>query len=400
MTREELQDERAENEALRSAKEIAKRKSKNKMQKIIWHAVKAAVIPMLILMVKIMAVAILVCAVISMFQNILDGEDGETSTNEEFESTVSAQIGGMDITDSTWQFSAAQIEDFINNYDSISTSLKQEMLNHVEDIYNWQNNYGYSAGILIAIAAEDGITAEEFDDFLNEMDANGQKWKESGYKNVQEIAQDYVGDETANEWANNISNQMSKTAQDSGIITSGEYTEEGERYSSVYRSRTGMVYRNYKQILEEYKSIELANYPGYDFYNNGCAICSVTIIATGFGHDMDPIDMNEYYKTLGSPLHNVALSKYTGLNCYYVYNDFKSGVIEQLQRGYPVMVHVVGNSGRFSTNSGHFFVILDISSDGTQVYVSDPAAYNQNRNGWLPVSILDDAAFDKYMKME
>jgi len=134
---------------------------------------------------------------------------------------------------------------------------------------------------------------------------------------------------------------------------------------------------------------------------HGCAIVSVSIIATGFGNDVTPIDVNNYYRdVIKSANHARGLSYYTNRSCEYVYSNIKAGIISQLSKGYPVFVHVKSNSGRFSTNGGHFFTILSISPNKDMVYVSDPVTHSSERNGWLPISILDDRAFDKYMKME
>lgn len=201
MTREELQDERQEQEALKSAKEIAKKKSKDKVQKIILQAVKTAVIPMLLALVKVLAVVILVCAVASLFSSILNGGgEDTTSTDEEYSSAVTEQV---DIKNT--QLSNDEITMFILDYNNTNSSLKTTMIDNLEYIIQWQNNYGYSAQLFITIAFEEN---ESFATFLPKMHSYGSIWKTNGYTTIQEIAESYVGDETATLWANNIELKM------------------------------------------------------------------------------------------------------------------------------------------------------------------------------------------------
>lgn len=156
MTREEMQDERQEQEALKSAKEIVKKKSKDKVRKIVWNAVKAAIIPMLILMAKIFAVAILVCAVFSAFYSVLDG---------------------LNITSEEMQADMSDIQNFIEYYDSENDILKQVMLANSYDIYLWQNGSGYSALFLITVAFEQDVSAIEFNNFIYDMQTRAAIWQ-------------------------------------------------------------------------------------------------------------------------------------------------------------------------------------------------------------------------------
>lgn len=228
--------ERQENEAIKSAKEIIKKKTKNKIQKVVWNAVKVAVIPMLILMIKIIAISVLICAVVSMFSSILDG-DG-TTTNKDLESSSSTRIGGVEINSENWKFTKSQIEDFINSYDTTNNELKQKLLEKIDDIYNWQEDYGYSAGVLITIAFEENRI--DIDDFLNEMKQKGQEWQKEGYTTISEIAEDYVGDETSSEWANNIENKLKETAIEAEIVETGQEQSiiGGDGYQNVYVSKS------------------------------------------------------------------------------------------------------------------------------------------------------------------
>ena len=64
------------------------------------------------------------------------------------------------------------------------------------------------------------------------------------------------------------------------------------------------------------------------------------------------------------------------------------------------MVHVNPNNGTFATKNGHFFVILSISENGQKIYVSNPSSRkNGTNNGWVNTSVLNESAFNEYMKM-
>lgn len=73
MTTEEQGNERQENEALKSVKEVAKKEAKKQTKKIVWNAIKAAILPVLLVMVKIIAIALLVLGFIAAINTILNG---------------------------------------------------------------------------------------------------------------------------------------------------------------------------------------------------------------------------------------------------------------------------------------------------------------------------------------
>lgn len=88
MTSEERDNQRQENEALKSAKEIAKKKAKSEAKKIILNAIKTAILPVLIVMVKVMAVAFLILGVVALFDSILDGGGTNKDNQDDLISSV------------------------------------------------------------------------------------------------------------------------------------------------------------------------------------------------------------------------------------------------------------------------------------------------------------------------
>lgn len=94
MTSEERDNQRQENEALKSAKEVAKKKAKSEAKKIILNAIKTAILPVLIVMVKVMAVAFLILGVVALFDSILDG--GGTNKDNQDDLISSVRISSLE----------------------------------------------------------------------------------------------------------------------------------------------------------------------------------------------------------------------------------------------------------------------------------------------------------------
>lgn len=397
MTKDELEDQKLENEAMKTAKEKAKRESKKQIQKIIWHAVKAAVIPFMILFAKIMAVVLLVCVVVSLFQSVLNfnNDDSSTTTDQEYTSSSSEQTGEIDITDEDWQLTRSQIEQFIENYETGNEELRTELLeNRIEQIYNWQEETGYSAGLIIAIALEENKT--NFEDFLEEMNEKGNIWKEAGYKTVKEIAQDYIGDETAEEWANTIIEPgMQEAGEALGIIVYGEKNISGDGYDNVYVSKTGKMYRNYKQIKGTYaQHVWSPTYNGSPgtIYNNGCALTSIAVVISGYqNRNVSPLDVvnrisnNTGYVASFNPM--VAFSSY-GIEATRPQYNSKSRVINHVQTGKPVIIHVLKEEESTFTDGEHWMAILDYNETTDELYVSNPSATRPTKTGWIDADMV------------
>lgn len=398
MTKEELEDQKLENEAMKTAKEKAKREGKKQIQKIIWHAVKAAVIPFIILFAKIMAAVLLVCVVVTLFQSVLnfdDNDNSSTTIDQEYTSSASEQTGGIEVTAEDWQLTRNQIEEFIRNYETGNEELRTELLeNRIEQIYNWQEETGYSAGLIIAIALEENKT--NFDDFLEEMNEKGNIWKEAGYKTVKEIAQDYIGDETAEEWANTIIEPgMQEAGEALGIIVYGEKNISGDGYDNVYVSKTGKMYRNYKQIKGTYaQHVWSPTYNGSPgtIYNNGCALTSIAVVISGYqNRNVSPLDVvnrisnNTGYVASFNPM--VAFSSY-GIEVARPQYNSKSSVINHVETGRPVIIHVLKEEGSTFTDGEHWMAILDYNETTDELYVSNPSATRPTKTGWIDADMV------------
>lgn len=376
------------------------KKKENPIRKIIMRAVKAAVIPMLLMLAKILAVTLLIAAIVSLFTITIgegDGNSETTSTDEEYSSSSSTGSIELDTTANYYNVeNTEQIQDFINNYvisnqESVDSALKAKMLEKVNEIYKWQEDYGYSALLLITIAIEDGETAENFETFLNTMNQKAATWKNNGYKTTKEIAKDYVGDDTAQEWANNIESQMQLNAGNAGIITYGqEITATGDGYDNAFQAKDGKIYRNYKQIKGSYIYEKWCG--DWEIYWTGCALISVTTVVSGYQNtDVSPMEVVKDCAPEGQGLYIFdALSKY-GITGTRPYQDRDAGLTlaqkQELKRylnnGGVAIIRVQKSLNSTFTDSEHWMVLLDYNSTTNEVYLSNPSATTSEKTGWL-----------------
>lgn len=385
------------NEDPKLAREFREEKSKfekklkkkaNPVRKVIMNAIKAAVIPMVILLAKILAVVILVTVLISAFVNLLDGNSSgdSISNNEEYNSTIS-NGGGIDLTNTEWNFTKDEIQKFIENYNSSNSALKNDMINNIDKIIKWQNDYGYSSAFLITIAFEEN--RNDFETFLDEMQQKAETWKNNEYKTTKEIAKDYVGDDTANEWANNIENKMQEVALNSDIIKYGEISISGDGYPNSYISKTGKTYRNYKQNIGSYS---LSQWCGTSIVKkDGCSLIAVTIIVSGYRNsEVNPLELAQKYAVKGAgmsisgALLGEGISFTEPLGADITFSEQQKETIKNHVKGSgPAIIKVVPPS-QF-TNSTHFMALLDYNASTNEFYLSNPYTGNNSYgvSGWI-----------------
>lgn len=256
--------------------------------------------------------------------------------------------------------------------------------------YNW-----YSIGIF---ENEERVGWKAYSSFGNAvLDfgnlINGSNYFKAGKTTVKDIAPTYCNEQ----WGNDVIAEMTRIYNSIGISvnTGGIEGSSGNFTTFTVGNRT---YTNYKQITKGYEQYTLAGYPYSNLYNSGCAITSDAIIASGFGAKVTPVDVNNFAKTSGYPtVHEKIIEHYTGISGTWVYTDLKAGVIDQLRRGYPVMVQAT--SGKYAGSSGtHFFVILSVSEDGKKVYISNPSSYKDGiTTGWVDSNDLN--TIKRYLKM-
>ena len=88
MAFEEKENERQENEALKNAKEIVKKKNKDKQKQLMWTAVKTAMMPVILLVVKVVIIAVLSVTIISLFSFLLDGGGKSSKAKDDNKKTL------------------------------------------------------------------------------------------------------------------------------------------------------------------------------------------------------------------------------------------------------------------------------------------------------------------------
>lgn len=376
-----------EEEAIKSGLEkLNREQKKNKQIKKVVVAVQVAVQTI----VHVFTIAwpiILVLVIIGGFNLIVN--DDKTASEEESKMTSTVQGGNTDITTEDWKCTEQEIIDFINNYVSDNDELKDELLNRVPEIIQWQDDYGYGATLLITIAFEEGKNAEDVDNFLSEMNEKAQKWNEKGDKTVQDIAKDYVGDESAQEWANNIENNMQETGLESGIIKNGEQQTSGDGYPNVYVSKSGKTYRNYKQNMGSYSTKQWCGTSIVK--NDGCSLIAVTIILSGYqNREIDPLVLAEQYAIKGAGMNiggaltgnRIAYTQPLGVDVTFS-REQKETIKEHVKTGSPAIIKVIKPSP--FTDSQHYMVLLDYNSDTNEFYLSNPYTGNNSygRTGWV-----------------
>lgn len=176
------------------------------------------------------------------------------------------------------------------------------------------------------------------------------------------------------------------TGGQESIPSNIDINQDGYKNIFTVGNRT---YKNYKQSYGYYIGDIIPAF-GESMKSSGCALASIAVIASGYGIDIDPHGVVEYYNAHGITTdHAGGLSAIIGKNCEWTYSNAPQAIINQLKSGKPCMVHR-------SYPSGHFLTVLAISEDGTKVYVSDVGGLNgRYKTGWLDISYLNN--FDRCM---
>ena len=85
-------------------------------------------------------------------------------------------------------------------------------------------------------------------------------------------------------------------------------------------------------------------------------------------------------KLTGSDGNPINYSEYD--NGFYSIVDL---IEESLRNGYPVLYGVRAERGSSFTNSQHYMALLDISNDGTLVYIANPSR-GEDWEGWYDIN--------------
>ena len=156
-------------------------------------------------------------------------------------------------------------------------------------------------------------------------------------------------------------------------------------YTNVYRSRKGVTYKEWKQNRGDYakKTYSWGSGSG-EFGSWGCPITAAAILLNAYGIDVDPYTL---YEKTGAVNPAVAANIVLGGNKAVSAEYNKEKLKQLLKEGKPVSIH----DWAFYPSWGHYMTILDISEDGTRVYLStvNTAFDSRTDNGWISLSSLD-----------
>lgn len=192
-------------------------------------------------------------------------------------------------------------------------------------------------------------------------------------------------------WASKVKNIMSNIfGYNESIGTTGNgqlISSSGDGYNSVYISGSGKKYKEFKQNAS-YASYRNNMYGDNTIGVQGCSITAIAIVLSGYGYDFTP------NKWSGNSLVSISgvISSYEVATKYDVTTSnaaktAKENIQAHLKTGEPVIIHVLADSS--FTNNQHWMALLDISEDGSQVYLSNPNVSGEN--GWVNI---DKALYD------
>lgn len=165
----------------------------------------------------------------------------------------------------------------------------------------------------------------------------------------------------------------SSTSSSGGNDTESNLAQTG--YTGIHTSGiTGKQFKEYKQNGD-------APWAGVGYANGntigawGCPLVSDAILCSGYGQDVTPVQINSEYSggyTVGNKICSI-----TGSSNHF-YSIDKNKIVTHIKNGGTVMVHSYSQP---FTSSEHYMAIIDVSSDGNQIYLSNPNYYGPN--GWM-----------------
>ena len=187
------------------------------------------------------------------------------------------------------------------------------------------------------------------------------------------------------DWAMKVKRIMSnifgynENAYSNGIGT--VTISEGDGYTSIYTSSFGKSYKEFKQNVTD------ASYANYKYGNGtissqGCSVTSLAIVLSGYGFDVNPGIWSGGLISVSGEINSYVGGKLYSLSTSGSTSESIKNIQNHLRTGNPVIIHVLAKSS--FTNNQHWMALLDISEDGSLVYLSNPNVYGQN--GWVSIN--------------
>lgn len=146
------------------------------------------------------------------------------------------------------------------------------------------------------------------------------------------------------------------------------------------------IKRIYSQFDSQWSNVLLGfnTNPKFNIYNYGCLITVQAMVATYFGHEENPLSINNKYKMIGGFQAGSGLyvhGKFSQLfpnikekitRTPQPLSDSQMGEIRgALQSGYPVMLYIDANPKTVKPDQ-HFVLAVDIKSDENDITIVDP----------------------------
>lgn len=168
-------------------------------------------------------------------------------------------------------------------------------------------------------------------------------------------------------------------------------TNIGDLELATYTNSAGKTFVEYKQNIGPWAQM---SYGDNTIAYQGCSITALAITLSGYGYDYTPehwssTSLISMTGQIRSHLRNsvrVQVGATDGTANINVSNEHKQDIQEHLKTGDVVIIHVLGAKKGYSnpyTSSQHWMALLDVSEDGSQVYVSNPSGGKSN--GWANI---------------
>ena len=190
------------------------------------------------------------------------------------------------------------------------------------------------------------------------------------------------GSSSSSSSSNNSTSNSNKSGKGKVISTSNV---NSTGYTGIYESRTtGRKFKEYKQNGNSYVFRYDISSVGCS-WSSECGTVSTMIVGSGYSTKATFEDATKKLKSTGGGTQFTPwLSDYASdAEVKTINSPSQSQLKNLLKDGCVAVVHDPGYSA-----NGHYMAILDISRDGTQIYVSNPDSYNAIQNGWNPISVF------------
>lgn len=238
MTFEERENERQENEALKNAKEISKKKNKDKQKQLVWKAVKTAMMPVILLVAKIAIIAILSITLISLFSILLGGRNKSSKAKDDNKKNASAA--------SIWGCNLSR-EEFIEAAESYNGGADYQtyMAAYAGNFYDVCTEYDINpcyayAHSMVETGNGSSTECQRDKNYFGYMTYNGQDHGKA-YTSVDDAITDYC------EWIVDVSTEgtsMYETNNNRGK----EFAEENDKFNGTPANNIYVMFSTYSYL--------------------------------------------------------------------------------------------------------------------------------------------------------